>query len=65
MGGGGSAQLTQSGFKVEYDRSGRARRKQCKVKISRLDLRMGKLVYSFLINLRGRPTTSSIQGACF
>ena len=23
MGGGGSAQLTQSGFKVEYDRSGR------------------------------------------
>ena len=47
MGGGGSAQLTQSGFKVEYDRSGRARCKQCKVKISRLDLRMGKLVYSF------------------
>ena len=47
MGGGGSAQLTQSWFKVEYDRSGRARCKQCKVKISRLDLRIGKLVYSF------------------
>ena len=47
MAGGGSAQLTQSGFKVEYDSSGRARCKQCKVKICRLDLRMGKLVYSF------------------
>ena len=47
MGGGGSAQLTQSGFKVEYDRSGRARCKQCKVMINRMDLRMGKLVYSF------------------
>ena len=47
MGCGGSAQLTQSGFKVEYDRSDRARSKQCTVKISRLDLRMGKLVYSF------------------
>ena len=45
MGGGRSAQLTQSGFKVENDRSGRAR---CKVMISRLDLRMGKLVYFFL-----------------
>ena len=51
MGGGGSAQLTQSGFTVEYGRSGRARCKQCKVMISRLDLRMGKLVYSVLINL--------------
>ena len=47
MGCGGSAQLTQSGFKVEYDRSGRARCKQCKVMINRMDLRMGKLVYSF------------------
>ena len=47
MGGGGSAQLTQSGFKVEYDRSGRARCKQCKVMINRKDLGMGKLVYSF------------------
>ena len=36
MGGGGSAQLTQSGFKVEYDRSGRARCKQCKVMINRI-----------------------------
>ena len=64
MGGGGSAQLTQSGFKVEYDRSGRARCKQCKVMISKLDLRMGKLSL-FLMNLRGLLTTSSIQGACF
>ena len=47
MGGGGSAQLTQSGFKVKYDRSGRDRCKQCKVMISRMDLRMDKLVYRF------------------
>ena len=31
MGGGGSSQLTQSDFKVEYDRSDRAMCKQCKV----------------------------------
>ena len=49
MGGGGSVQLTQSGFKVEYDRSGRARCKQSKVMIGRMDLRMGKLVYSFFL----------------
>ena len=47
---------------MEYDRSGRAR---CKVMISRLDPRLGKLVKKKLINLRGLPNTSSIQGVCF
>ena len=47
MEGGENAQLTQSGFKVEYDRSGQARCKQCKVMIGKSDLRMGKLVYIF------------------
>ena len=65
MGSGVSTQLTQSGVKLEYDRSGRARCKQCKVMISRMDLRMGKLVYSFLNYKCRLPTSSYIQGACF
>ena len=45
MEGGGGAQLTPCGFKVDYDKSGRARCKQCKVLIDRFDLRMGKHVF--------------------
>ena len=66
MGGGGSAQLTQSGFNVEYDRSGRAMCKQCKVMISGMDLMMGKLVsrtsyfLPLFLNLKRCRTTSRV-----
>ena len=47
MGGGGSAQLTQSGFNVGYDRSGRATCKQCKVMISKWILGWANLFIVF------------------